>query len=1371
MSHINKTITRVNDQQTLLNEACRIAVEIGDFKMAWIGMADNPNHKVKLVASHGTTKEDIKLLSDEEYHIDDLSKADLQESEYLTVPNIQEEEHDRWNEYAGARGFISAISLRIKKAGMVIGTFNMYSAETNLFSEKEIKMLKEVVDDISFGIDLFEKEEAHKNTLKLVAENELRFRALIENSPDMKTLITKEGKVYYCSPSVKKSLGYTFEEYLELNRQDLIHPEDLLEYLENWDNILHLPGQSFYFRQRRLHKNGNWVWCEGSVTNMLEQDAIKALVSNFRDISEKRDAEKLHEFDINNLKALNDSTFDLMWSVDLDFKLITSNNSFDKMIERNFGDKIPKGGSILLAAYAPERLNHYKKQYKRAFSGEVFVEAEHSFFPVEAWSEIFYYPIRKGNEIIGTACYSRDITNIKKAENELRKSKEFNSGVINALSAHIAVLDALGFIVAVNDSWKKFAIDKGDIDFLHAEIGSNYFKVCLKSAESGYAIAAEVLMGIREVLEEKRKDFYLEYPCHSPKEQRWFGMHVKRFEMDEALVVIAHQEITERKLAENKLIITNNQRKRALRELFKIMDSSLDVICAVDAQGRFLKVSAASEAVWGYKPKELIGKPLINFVYGQDDEKTQLTAASLMEGNHLGLFENRYVRKDGSLVPIEWSARWDIKDQVRYGIARDVTEKKRLENAFVIERQQFFDLFSKAPSSMGVLSGPNHLFVMANPPFLQTIGKVDVIGKSVLEMLPEVLDQGYIAILDKVYQTGNAFSANEMLIKLDVENKGELVDKYLNILFQPHRGADDKVDGILFFTVNVSEQVLSRKTIEESEARLNEAQALSHISNWGIDLVTGIHTWSAEFYAIFGIKHGDLEPSVAGYLSFIHPEDAEDVKQIIQKTLEDYEAAHFYSRIITKDGLTKYIYSEWDFEFDKNGNPLRFFGVLQDITEHKLIEEKIIESEAKLKAAQAIAHIGSWELDFETKDLILSDEGARLFGLPANQHELSSEDWVDFAHPDDRKMIQNKIEKSLLSLSPTSFDHRIVRKDGTVKHIHSESKFRFDIDGKPSGINGTMQDVTKSFKSAEKLKHSERRFREFFKSAPESIVVIDTTTMTFVKYNENALELLKYSAKELMKKGPADISPMFQSDGRSSKSKGRDLISKAVKGKKTVFEWVLIDGNGKEFTSEVRLASLSNVNGPLLIVNFADITQRKENEKGMVAITSDLMQRNKDLEQFTYIVSHNLRAPVANIMGLSEALRTIDLEEAEREELMDGLSVSVVKLNGVIFDLNNILQLKNNLSEKRERVSFSDLIENIQLSINDQIIKQDVLIRTDFSEVGTMMTLKSYLYSIFYNLISNSIKFRQPNQSPSIAIKSFKFKIKLKFTFRTMVWA
>ncbi len=127
----------------------------------------------------------------------------------------------------------------------------------------------------------------------------------------------------------------------------------------------------------------------------------------------------------------------------------------------------------------------------------------------------------------------------------------------------------------------------------------------------------------------------------------------------------------------------------AKNELQKIMDSSLDMICVVDENDRIVKVSAASEQILGYKPEELTGKPLFDFVYPPDKEQTIQTAASVKAGQKLTHVENRYVRKDGSIVPLIWSARWDPKDKLRYGIARDATESYQREMALKTSNERF----------------------------------------------------------------------------------------------------------------------------------------------------------------------------------------------------------------------------------------------------------------------------------------------------------------------------------------------------------------------------------------------------------------------------------------------------------------------------------------------------------------------------------------------------------------------------------------------------------------------------------------------------------------------------------------------------------
>jgi signal transduction histidine kinase len=160
------------------------------------------------------------------------------------------------------------------------------------------------------------------------------------------------------------------------------------------------------------------------------------------------------------------------------------------------------------------------------------------------------------------------------------------------------------------------------------------------------------------------------------------------------------------------------------------------------------------------------------------------------------------------------------------------------------------------------------------------------------------------------------------------------------------------------------------------------------------------------------------------------------------------------------------------------------------------------------------------------------------------------------------------------------------------------------------------------------------------------------------------------------------------------------------------------------------------------------------------------MHRNKDLEQFAYIISHNLRSPVANITGLSNMiLNNSELDAGDQKKCLEGLALSVKKLDDVIIDLNYILQVRREINEKKEMVKFSEIVNDIKTSINNLIQKEEVNLTIDFSQVNESFTLKSYLNSIFYNLISNSIKYRNPLRKPVITITSQKVNDKTRIMF------
>lgn len=109
--------------------------------------------------------------------------------------------------------------------------------------------------------------------------------------------------------------------------------------------------------------------------------------------------------------------------------------------------------------------------------------------------------------------------------------------------------------------------------------------------------------------------------------------------------------------------------------LRNLVDSSLDIICNIDACGRFIWLSSACERVWGYKRNDLIGKRYLDFVLPEERRSTEYAAKQIMGGVNFTNFENSYVRKDGSIVPMVWSATWNATKQTMLCIARDATEK------------------------------------------------------------------------------------------------------------------------------------------------------------------------------------------------------------------------------------------------------------------------------------------------------------------------------------------------------------------------------------------------------------------------------------------------------------------------------------------------------------------------------------------------------------------------------------------------------------------------------------------------------------------------------------------------------------------------
>ena len=250
------------------------------------------------------------------------------------------------------------------------------------------------------------------------------------------------------------------------------------------------------------------------------------------------------------------------------------------------------------------------------------------------------------------------------------------------------------------------------------------------------------------------------------------------------------------------------------------------------------------------------------------------------------------------------------------------------------------------------------------------------------------------------------------------------------------------------------------------------------------------------------------------------------------------------------------------------------------------------------------------------------------------------------------------------------------------------------------------------------------------------------------------------------------ISEVFNIFDSFSREKADNLVKKVLKTGQSLKldpDTILISRNqNKEYAINDSCAPIIDIQGKIMgvVLVFRDVTKEKQEETLKEKITSDLVQRNKDHEHFSNIISHDMRGPVANIMSLTGLANDMDLKEEEREFIMGALSASAERLEAVIDDLNVILSVGKQLAEKRERVNFSKLVRDIQDSITYILEKEPIRFNIDFSRVDEIFTIKSYMYSIFHNLISNSIKYRRPELPLEITVESELINDKIRLNFK-----
>lgn len=349
--------------------------------------------------------------------------------------------------------------------------------------------------------------------------------------------------------------------------------------------------------------------------------------------------------------------------------------------------------------------------------------------------------------------------------------------------------------------------------------------------------------------------------------------------------------------------------------------------------------------------------------------------------------------------------------------------------------------------------------------------------------------------------------------------------------------------------------------------------------------------------------------------------------------------------------------------------------------------QKIVQQEKELNIAhqRLLFHIENSPLGFiefanngEIK--FWSNRTEEIFGWKEEEVIGKTRGW-GHVYPEDLRIAKGKVEELLSgTVARNTATYRNYRKDGKVIWCEWYNSIEKNEEG--TTILSLVRDITKRKEAEAKLRHSEERYRELVETAPEAILIFDLGKGTYIDGNENAADLVGYPLQTLFEKSPVDISPHFQPDGKTSSERVNELTTQTLTKRQCVTEWMFRKSDGTDIICEVRLILLKHNNGSQRIrASIIDISERKAAELERILLTEDLSKRNKDLEQFTYIVSHNLRGPLSTILGLCQLMKDVKLNEQELEQMVDGLYISAQNLDAIIRDLNKIVSVRMQFDE------------------------------------------------------------------------------------------
>ena len=643
-------------------------------------------------------------------------------------------------------------------------------------------------------------------------------------------------------------------------------------------------------------------------------------------------------------------------------------------------------------------------------------------------------------------------------------------------------------------------------------------------------------------------------------------------------------QITEVKQAEAAL-------QAKTEELDRYFTNALDLLCVADTNGRFRRVNPQWEEVLGYPLAELDGRSFLDFVHPEDVAATMEAISHLDAQQPVLNFVNRYRARDGSYRWIEW--RSSPRGKLIYAAARDITDRKRLEEALRQSEEKFAKAFRSSPYSVTLTRISTGEILDVNDGFEHMFGytREEATGRTALSLGLYADPEERNRLLREVEHTGR-------VREMEVEGRrksGERFSALISVEATEFGGEASMVTTVR----DITERKRAEDALRESEQRfraifnstyqftglMTPEGMLTEINQTALDFagVTIEEVINRPFWETHWWRGGEARVRQL----------REHISRAAQGEFIRYEV------MVQGAGESKAII---DFSIkpvlDATHRVVLLIPEGRDITESKQAEAAVRESQERLALALEGANLGSWDADVRTGRVRVNERYAQMLGYTPDEIEPHLHSWETLVHPEDVPRMREELRSHLEGRTPFyEMEHRMRHKSGAWVWVLDRGKvIERDVADKPMRAAGTHLDITERKRTEAALLESEQRFRRLAEAAFEGIVLIREGIIE--DCNDRMAEMLGYQRPELRGRSMLDcVAPEY-----------REAVARQVaQDQIEPYEHHALRKDGTTFPVEARARTATVGGDKWRMTAVRDLTERKRTEQ-LIRVRLRLME-------------------------------------------------------------------------------------------------------------------------------------------------------------------